>query len=194
MSGKRLRIGLAAAVMSAAIGVAGLSACDRRGRAGEATTRSGTAKAAVASADGGLSNRSVVLDSTHEAGTQAVATVARAEPCSRGEEAGAGICCSVRPGLVYAPVRHRDCDVAQCGARGGRCGWAGFACPEACIAPARDRGQPCNDAAQCESTCVAPGSVAKGEAVTGRCYEWALALECLNRVRHGRAEGTVCIE
>jgi hypothetical protein len=41
---------------------------------------------------------------------------------------------------------------------------------------------------------VAQGNVAKGEAASGRCYAWALAFECLNRVRQGRAEGTVCIE
>ena len=192
MSGERLSVGLSA-VISAAICVAGLSACNRRDRVDEAPRPQATEAAAVP-ANGGVSDRSTPLESTHDAGGQAMRTAGRAEPCSSNDKAGAGICCSVRSSLVYAPVRHRDCDAARCAEHGGRCGWAGFSCPEACIAPARDRGQPCKDVSECESACVAQGDVAKGAPANGRCYDWALALECLNRVRQGRADGTVCIE
>ena len=196
MNRGRVKFALSVSVFGAAIGVVGLPACDQRGRAGEAATHSDESGATVvlAGSGGRLNDHATPDASAREAGTQVSELAARAEPCSVSQVKGGGICCLVRASLVYAPARPRDCDTAQCAARGGHCGWAGFTCPKACIAPARDHGQPCSDVAQCESTCVAPDNVAQGQATIGHCYEYALALECLNRVRHGHAEGTVCIE
>jgi hypothetical protein len=120
--------------------------------------------------------------------------VSRAEPCALGDAGMVGVCCAVRGGLTYAPARSRECDEDRCRAAGGRCGWAGFSCPLACIAAARDEGRACRDDKECESACVATTDASAGQAVEGRCYAWALAFECLNHVRSGRATGTLCVE
>ncbi len=120
---------------------------------------------------------------------------ARAEACQNRNGKEHGLCCRLRKSLSYAPASVRDCDETRCTSLGGRCGWASFDCPRACVARARDANRPCNDESQCESTCVAADqAAATGTIANGRCYPWALASECLNRIQQGKATGVICVD
>lgn len=64
-----------------------------------------------------------------------------------------------------------------------------------CNLPTLDSGKICNDSSECESACVAAGSLLPGLQTTGICYGWSLLEgECLNPVKGGVTQGSTCEE
>lgn len=64
-----------------------------------------------------------------------------------------------------------------------------------CHLPAPDAGLACSDDAHCVAGCIAPREVEQGQATEGRCGEtWGAPVGCVNRVKGGRAEGTICFD
>lgn len=64
-----------------------------------------------------------------------------------------------------------------------------------CHLPTPDAGLACSDETQCVAGCMAPREIEQGQAVEGRCGEtWGAPVGCVNGVRDGRAEGTICFD
>ncbi|MFC1642197.1 hypothetical protein ACFL5O_05835 [Myxococcota bacterium] len=105
-----------------------------------------------------------------------------------------GPCASMLRWLVYPPAGSGVCDAARCKAAGGSCGYAGVSCPSACIRRTTDGGKPCTDEAQCQSGCVTDPRILTGEPAQGTCHDLIRVTGCENRVRAGRAAGTVCVD
>lgn len=88
---------------------------------------------------------------------------------------------------------------AQCAELGGTMGpYSRLSAIEGrarCHLPAPDAGMACSDDARCVAGCFAPREVEQGQAAEGRCGEtWGAPVGCVNRVKDGRAEGTICFD
>ena len=85
-------------------------------------------------------------------------------------------------------------DKASCEAQGGTWGRFGVYEGEICRIAAPDAGKECTDASHCQVACVAE-TMTKNVAATGKCYEWTETRgACLNRIKAGKTQGTVCID
>jgi len=103
-----------------------------------------------------------------------------------------GFCASVRTYLAYPPEKLGECDAARCKAAGGACGYAGMACPRACIRRTTDGGKPCSDSSECQSACTTKENIPAGQKARGTCHELALVLGCSRPVRQGLSDSFMC--
>jgi len=93
-------------------------------------------------------------------------------------------------------------DRASCERAGGRWGVVGLAPRESCNLPTSDGGKACNDAGDCEGTCVAKltqsqmDAVKKGTAfkASGKCTGWRINVGCQAIVHGGNVKGLICVD
>ncbi len=84
---------------------------------------------------------------------------------------------------------------AECEAAGGVWARFGLLVTELCSLPTADAGMPCSDHGDCQSVCVVDDSVPAGTKTSGHCYARTVVLgSCLNYVKAGVAQGTLCVD
>lgn len=85
-------------------------------------------------------------------------------------------------------------DKASCDAQGGQWGRFGVYEGEICQIATLDAGKQCTDSGHCQVACVAD-VMTKNVAATGKCYEWTETRgACLNIIKAGKTQGTVCVD
>ena len=90
---------------------------------------------------------------------------------------------------------------AACEELGGRWGRVGIYPQEFCNLPTKDANKICNDASECEGTCIAELSKDQIEKTwrggatiyaSGKCTAWKLTVGCKPVVRKGKVKGLLC--
>jgi hypothetical protein len=102
--------------------------------------------------------------------------------------------CRLGPEVLALPPVSLKCDPVQCAAAGGLCAYGGFDCLNVCSRRTHDGNKNCADRAECESRCLAPVEVARGQRVVGKCSERIVESGCSNPVEKGVARGGVCAD
>ncbi len=104
------------------------------------------------------------------------------------------------PGLLYVSSQASESTLpdgqqVQCEDKGGQWNPLKTASAGQCNLPTLDAGKICNDSSECQSACVAEGSMLPGLHTSGICYGWSLLeSECLNPVSRGVTQGSTCNE
>jgi len=94
-------------------------------------------------------------------------------------------------GSAHDPVEQAD--QSECEEQGGKWEVPEEAAPGGCNLPTLDAGRVCNDSSECQSACIAEGSMLPGVQTTGFCYGWSLLqADCVNPISSGITQGSTC--
>ena len=109
------------------------------------------------------------------------------------------VMCLLLPGLPHASSQSSESTLpdgqVQCEEKGGKWEPEQTASADHCNLPTLDAGKICDDSSECQSACVAEGSMLPGLHSSGICYGWSLLeSECLNPVSSGVTQGSTCNE
>lgn len=109
---------------------------------------------------------------------------------------------NAQPSNISTQQQQTPQNATDCASVGGKWGKAGIFPKEFCNLPTKDANKICNDASECEGTCLAMSLTREQVEQTwrqkipirtsGKCTAWKLVFGCMPVVRNGKVQGLFC--